>query len=92
MHPTHAEQIEILEELIPTAQNGAEDVLRIGVLSGPGHGDHARGIAFCKAARERYKVYCDAHVTLFTRHCGSMVEHDMALARRELSERERYGP
>lgn len=83
MHPTHAEQIEILRDLIHHRKWSTKAVkdshqkgsLEFAVLSGEGHGDHARGIAFCNALKRKYG---ECHITLFTRHCGSMVEHDMA--------------
>ena len=56
----------------------ADGLMRIGIISGPGHGDNARGLALASAVRARY---AEAHIFLLvTKFTGTMVEHDLCHA------------
>jgi hypothetical protein len=80
----HAKFLEMAKESVINAhgawqaQFDADDPvagsLCIGVLSGTGHGDHMRAVAFCNALRGAHP---NAHIFLVTCMTGTMVEFDI---------------
>lgn len=84
MHPTYVATIDgllsaSLESAHAAAKPGQE---RIGVISGTGHGDNARGIAACQGLRTKHGR--KAHIFLVTTYTRLMVELDMIASAREI--------